>query len=258
MYGLKLIAGRSYIQADTIREFVVNETFVKKIGMKEPREVIGKNILLGNSNAPIVGVVKDFHQTSLRDPIEPIAITSLKKNYRMAGIKLNSENISRSLQTIENLFNTLFPDYIFEYRFLDDSIARFYDQEKRLSHLFKLLAAIGIFISCIGLYGLILYMTVQRNKEVGVRKVLGASVVNIIVMFFREFVWLVVIAFLIATPIAWYFMNNWLQDFTFRINITWWMFALVGIASLLVALATVSVQTFKTAFINPVKSIRTE
>ncbi|HKB45070.1 MAG TPA: FtsX-like permease family protein, partial [Chitinophagaceae bacterium] len=179
-------------------------------------------------------------------------------NYRIAGIKIDPQNISATLKNIKQLFNKDFPAYLFEYNFLDETIAQFYSQEQRLSRLFKLFAAIGIFISCIGLYGLILFMTIQRIKEVGIRKTLGATVPNIVMLFFREFIWLIAIAFIIASSIAWYFMNNWLNDFTYHIHISLWMFVLVGLASLLLAMITVSTQTIKTAIANPVKSLRTE
>ncbi len=257
-YHLQLIAGHLYEASDTAREIVVNETFLKKEGIHNYQETIGKYIILDKVKLPIAGVVRDFHQSSLRDPIEPIFITPQKKNYRIAGIKIHPQNISATVQNIEALFNKEFPAYLFEYNFLDESIAQFYTQEQRLSQLFKLFAAIGIFISCIGLYGLILFMTVQRIKEVGIRKILGASVLHIVMLFFREFIWLILIAFVIAGSVAWYFMNNWLNDFAYHIHIAWWMFASVGLASVLLAMITVSVQTIKAAIANPVKSLRTE
>lgn len=256
-YNLQLIAGRFYDQSDTVREFVVNETFLKKEGIRDPKDVIGKYIIINNKKSPVVGVVKDFHTSSLRDPIDPVGISSSKPNYRIAGIKFKTQSAA-FLQDIEKIFNSYFPAYIFEHQFLDETIARFYDQEKRLSNVFKILAAIGIFISCIGLYGLIFFMSVQRVKEVGVRKVLGASVTSIMMLFFKEFLWLMGIAFIIASSASWYFMNEWLRSYTYRINISWWMFAVSAVLAFVIVFISVSYQSIKTALANPVKSLRTE
>src|SRR5262249_47051105 len=162
-------------------------------------DVLGKYVIINDKKVPIVGVVKDFHTSSLRDPIDAVGIAAGQQAYRVAGIKLSSQSAANTLKNIEKIFSKEFPAYIFEHQFLDETIARFYDQEKRLSNVFKIFAAIGIFISCIGLYGLIFFMSVQRIKEVGVRKVLGASVISIVMLFLREFLWLLIIAFIIAS-----------------------------------------------------------
>ncbi|HEY2727666.1 MAG TPA: FtsX-like permease family protein, partial [Parafilimonas sp.] len=163
-----------------------------------------------------------------------------------------------TMQSIKKIWEQTFPNYVYEYRFLDDKIASFYKQENQLSQLYKIFAAIAIFLSCLGLYGLASFMAVQRIKEVGIRKVLGASSANIVYLFSKEFVLLISIAFLIATPLAWYFMNKWLQDYAYRINISWWLFLVGGIAAIVIALATISFQAIKAAMANPVKSLRTE
>ncbi|HXL58630.1 MAG TPA: FtsX-like permease family protein, partial [Chitinophagaceae bacterium] len=257
-YNLQLIAGRFYEPSDTIREFVVNETFLKKEGIHDPKNAIGKYIIIDDKKAPVVGVVKDFHTSSLRDPIDAVGITTFKANYRVAAIKFDSQSAISSLQNIEKIFNSDFPAYIFEHQFLDETIARFYDQEERLSNVFKIFAAIGIFISCIGLYGLIFFMSVQRVKEVGVRKVLGASVISIVMLFFKEFLWLMGVAFIIASSASWYFMNQWLQNYAYRINISWWMFVVAAVLALIIVFISVSYQSIKSALTNPVKSLRTE
>ncbi len=257
-YHLQLLAGYFYQESDTPREVIVNETLLRKEGIRNNEDAIGKYIVLDDKTLPIAGVVKDFHNSSLRDPIEPLAILPGKASYRIAGIKINPQDMAATLQSIEQIFNKEFPDYLFERNFLDESIEKFYVQEKQLSFLLKLFAAVGIFISCIGLYGLILFMTIQRIKEVGVRKILGASILNIMMLFFKEFVWLISIAFVIAASVAWYLMNNWLNDFAFHTKISWWMILSVGLGSLLLAMITVSTQTIKAALANPVKSLRTE
>lgn len=257
-YGLTLIAGRLYQPSDTTAEYVVNETFLKKKGIPDPAAVLGKYIYMEDKKAPIVGVVKDFHEHSLRDPIDPAVITTNKSGYTMAGLKLGTTGIPSTIQRVGQLFNRYFPETLFEHQFLDESIARYYEQEEKLSKIFKVFAVISLLISCLGLYGLILFTTSQRIKEVGIRKVLGASVTGISMLFIREFLWLIGIAFVIASPLAWYFMNRWLQNFTYRIQMTGWMLAATGAIALLIGLLTISFQTIKTALANPVKSLKTE
>jgi ABC-type antimicrobial peptide transport system permease subunit len=177
--------------------------------------------------------------------------------YREASIKLTT-NIASTMQSIKKIWQQTFPDYVYEYKFLDDKIASFYKQETQLSQLYKIFAAIAIFLSCLGLYGLASFMAVQRIKEVGIRKVLGATSANIVYLFSKEFIILIAIAFAIATPIAWYYMHKWLQDYVYRINISWWIFLTGGIVAIIIALATISFQAIKAAVANPVKSLRTE
>ena len=162
------------------------------------------------------------------------------------------------MHSIEKIWNRTFPDYVFEYKFLDDKVESFYKQENQLSYLYKIFAAIAIFLSCLGLYGLASFMAVQRIKEVGIRKVLGATAGNIVYLFSKEFIILISIAFVIAVPIAWYYMHDWLQDYPFRIELSWWIFMVGGLASVLIALATIIFQAIKAAIANPVKSLRTE
>ena len=187
-----------------------------------------------------------------------MVLISQNDYYRIASVKFNPTAMGPVMKKVEKLYGQYFPAYIFDYNFLDETIAKFYSEEKKLSNLSMLFAGIGIFISCIGLYGLILFMTIQRIKEVGIRKVLGASVYNIILLFCREFMWLVLIAFVIAISIAGYFMSNWLNDFAYHIRMEWWMFGVVGFGSLLLAMLTVSFQTIKSALANPVSSLRSE
>ena len=166
--------------------------------------------------------------------------------------------MAATMQSIKKIWEGTFPNYVYEYRFLDDKIAGFYKQEIQLSQLYKIFAAIAIFLSCLGLYGLASFMAVQRIKEVGIRKVLGATAGNIVYLFSKEFIILIAIAFTIATPISWYFMNKWLQDYAYRVNISWWLFAAAGLAAIVIALATISFQAIKAAIANPVDSLRSE
>ncbi len=259
-YKLQLVAGRNLKPSGYTQEFLVNESFVKSLGLKKPEDIIGKEIsmLSGLIKCPVVGVVKDFNDRSLRQNLAPLLIATNSTMYRQASIKLSTTNIPSSMQSIKTIWEKTFPNQVYEYRFLDDKINSFYKQENQLSQLYKIFAAIAIFLSCLGLYGLASFMAVQRIKEVGIRKVLGATAGNIVYLFSKEFIVLIAIAFVIATPVAWYFMHQWLQDYVYRINISWWLFALAGTIAILIALLTVSVQAIKAAVANPVKSLRTE
>jgi predicted permease len=259
-YSLPLVAGRNITTNDSIKEFLVNETLVKKLGFSDARQVIGKEINLWNGFAvgPIVGVIKDFHPSSLRDSLAPVFMLNFKKRYEAAGIKMDGQNMPGTMKAIEKLWNETFPNYVFEYQFLDEKIASFYKDDASLSRIYTIFSSIAIFLSCLGLYGLASFMAVQRLKEVGIRKVLGATAANIIYLFSKEFVLLIGVAFLISTPIAWYFVHQWLQQYVYRIAISGWVFAAGGLTALLIALATVSFQAFRAASVNPVKNLRTE
>ncbi|MBI2731618.1 MAG: ABC transporter permease [Sphingobacteriales bacterium] len=258
-YGLKLLAGRFYEASDTCREYVVNETLLKKCGMKNPQDAIGKLFRLGGREPmPVVGVVKDFKQQSLKEAVVPIVISPKLKYYQSAGIKLFSNNLLKSNTEIQQLWDKYFPEYVYNSNFLDDSINRYYEQEQRLSLMYKIYAALAIFISCLGLYGLVSFMVVQKTKEVGIRKVLGASVQSIMYLFSKEFTVLIAIAFLLAAPAAWYLMNSWLKDFVYRINIGVGVFAVAIAASILIAWVTVGYKSLRAALANPVQSLRME
>jgi ABC-type antimicrobial peptide transport system permease subunit len=259
-YKLQLIAGRNLEPSGWTKEFLVNESMVKSLGLKKPEDILNKEISImgGLIKCPVVGVLKDFNDRSLRNSVSPLLIATNSTMYREASIKLSTANMATIMQSIKNLWQQTFPNYVYEYGFLDDKIASFYKQETQLSELYKIFAAIAIFLSCLGLYGLASFMAAQRIKEVGIRKVLGATSANIVYLFSKEFIILIAIAFLIATPLAWYFMNRWLQDYAYRINVSWWVFAAGGGAAIIIALATISFQAIKAAMANPVKSLRTE
>ncbi len=259
-YKLPLVAGRNLEASDTAREFLVNEMLIQNLGIKNPNEALNKEISLWNGRVKgnIVGVIKDYHSRSFRRDLAPVLITTRKTGYSSAGIKLSMKNLSTTMGSIEKIWGQTFPDFVFEYQFLDSKIDNFYKEENQLSELYKIFAGIAIFLSCLGLYGLASFMAVQRIKEVGIRKVLGATAANITYLFSKEFIILIGIAFVISSPIAWYFMHKWLENFPYRITISWWMFAVGGIVSIIIALGTVSFQAVKAALTNPVKSLRTE
>ncbi|AUD03387.1 ABC transporter permease [Spirosoma pollinicola] len=264
-YGLKLLAGRLYQPADSIRELVINETFMKRLGFQKPEQVLGKLMTVAGESVkkPIVGVVKDFNMFSLREQVEPSVLTTQRGNYRTIAIKLSTrqggtEGISQLLKQVETAWTATFPEFVFSYEFLDETLANFYKSEQQVYSLFQLLAGIALFIGCLGLYGVVAFMAETRTKEVGVRKVLGASVAHIFGLFSLDFIRLVLIALVISSPVAWYVMDKWLQKFVYKIDIEWWMFALAGLLAVGIALLTVSFQSIKAALMNPVKSLKSE
>jgi putative ABC transport system permease protein len=259
-YKLRLIAGRNLQPSMMTKEFLVNESMLKSLGIKNPEDILNKEISIWNDQikCPVVGVLKDFNDRSFRQDLAPLIMTTDIAMYSQVSIKLATTNISSTIQSVKKIFEQTFPDFVYEYKFLDEKIDSFYKQEIQLAALYKIFAAIAIFLSCLGLYGLASFMAVQRIKEVGIRKVLGATAGNIVYLFSKEFIILIAIAFAIATPIAWYYMHQWLQDYVYRINISWWLFAAGGLASIIIALATISFQAIKAAVANPVKSLRSE
>jgi putative ABC transport system permease protein len=259
-YKIPLIAGRNLEPSKYTREFLVNESLMKSLGIKNPNEILNKEISIWGDKikCPVVGVLKDFNDRSFRQTLAPLLITTNNTMYNQAGIKLATTNISSTLQSVKTICEQTFPNFVYEYKFLDDKVESFYKQENQLTQLYKLFAAIAIFLSCLGLYGLASFMAVQRIKEVAIRKVLGATAGKIVYLFSKEFIILIGIAFAIATPLVSYFMNQWLQNYVYRINISWWLFASGGLSALVIALATISFQAIKAAIANPVKSLRTE
>jgi ABC-type antimicrobial peptide transport system permease subunit len=259
-YNLQFVAGRPFYPSDTVREFVVNETLLRKLGITNPQDAIGKEINFWNGEkvANIVGVIRDFNSYSLREPMAPVVLSTWKDVYQAVNVKIKPRTEKKVLAYTEKLWNEAFPDYVYEYRFLDETIANFYSQENQLSMLYKIFAGIALFISCLGLYGLVSFMAVQRTKEVGIRKVLGASARNIVYLLSKEFTLLIIIAFVISAPVAYYIMYQWLQDYTYRISLDGYIFLLAIVSSIVIAWITVGHRAIKAAIANPVKSLRTE
>lgn len=258
-YGIKLISGRKPIASDTLRELLVNEKMVKDLGLKSPEEVLNKRLLVGDFSkiGIIVGVVADFNNTDLYSGIEPTIIFSSQAHYRQAAIKLKTYNAG-TIKNIAGIWEKIYPDNVLEYSFFKEDIARFYEREELISNLTKTFAALSVFISCLGLFGLATFSIKQRTKEIGIRKVLGASVVSITTLLSLDFLKLVSVAIVVAVPVAYYFMAAWLQDFAYRVSIEWWVFAVTGIAVVLIALLTISYQAIRAALVNPVKSLKSE
>ena len=273
MYGLKLLAGRLNQISDTtytsnslpsekkVFKVVVNEKLLETLSFGTPTEAISKKFWAGmdGGNIEIVGVVADFSAGSLHEAMKPLLMTSIPQEYQQVGIKIEAGNgLPLVIASIEKAWKKTFPEGVFDVKFLDEEIDAFYKAEIRLFNLFKIFAGLAMLISCLGLWGLASFAAQQRTKEIGIRKVLGASVAGIAALLSKDFLTLVIVAFTIASPITYYFMSNWLQDFAYRIPIGWWVFAVVGLVAVLIALLTVSFQAIKAAVANPVKSLRTE
>lgn len=259
-FGLQVIAGRNLQPSDTVREFLLNETAVIKLGGRSSQDVIGKRLQIGlnNSEGTIVGVVKDFHNKSLHETIDPLCITTSNNWYSNCAVKINPGNLSPTLTAIEAIWKKTFPDHVYEYDFLDERIDRFYKLDNMILQLIQVFAGIAIIICCLGLYGLISFMVVRKTKEVGVRKVLGASIPTIAWLFGREFIRLMLIAFAIAAPLAWWVMNNWLETFAYRIHIGAGIFISAILITLIVVVIAVGYKSLIAALMNPVKSLRSE
>ena len=258
-FELHFLAGNSYEQGDTARQVVVNETFIKKLGIKSPSDAIGKTVSFGGAVwLPIAGVVKDFKTNSLREEVKPIVISPRKALEQEVAIKIQTHNLHSTVATLQKLWENTYPEYAYNGYFLDENIAQFYKQENQMALIYKLFAGIAILISCLGLYGLVSFMVVQRTKEVGVRKVLGASVASIVYLFSKEFIILIAVSFVIAVPVGWYMMSGWLQNFVYRIHISLDVFVLAVIGSIVLAWLTVGYKSIKAALANPVKSLRSE
>lgn len=258
-FGLRFAAGKGYEPSDTIRQVVVNETLMHKLNIQKPDEIIGKTIRIGGGSwATITGVVKDFKPKSLKEGITPIAIFPRKSVESEAAIKLQTKNLKSTVASIQKLWENTYPEYAYNGYFLDDNIAQFYMQENQLALVYKIFAGIAIFISCLGLYGLVSFMAMQRTKEVGIRKVLGASVSSIVYLFSKEFLVLIIMSSILAVPVAWFLMSGWLQNFVYRISLNAWIFVLAIAVSLIIAWLTVGYKAIKAALVNPVRSLRSE
>jgi predicted permease len=258
-FGLQFLAGKAFDKSDTVHQLVINEMLAKELGVKNPQNAVGKEISLGRGPwKTIIGVVKDFKTGPLTEPIKPTIIAESDGSYGVTAIKLHSSNIPKTKAAIEAAWNEYFPEYAYTTSFMDENIAKFYQQEEQLALLYKIFAGIAIFISCLGLYGLVSFMAIQKTKEIGVRKVLGASVKNIVYLFSKEFTLLIIIGSFIAIPVAYYMMTHWLQNFTFRIKMNVWIFVVAILISVVIAWIAVGYKSVKAALVNPVKSLRSE
>ena len=257
-YGLTLLAGENLVPSDTVFQYLVNEAFAKQVGFGDDYSgIIGKSNLYWGAEAPIVGVVKDFNTQSLHDELTPVVLTT-RRSYFVGGIKINTTQTSDALAAIEGAYNQAFPDFIFEYSFLDENIEKMYEDEQRTARIMNAFTLIAILIGSLGLFGLVSYMATTRTKEIGVRKVLGANILDILKIFGFELTLLVGISFVIAAPVSWYLMQKWLSDFAYRIDLGAGIFMLSLSGTVLIAVLTVGYRTITAALANPVDSLKSE
>lgn len=260
-YKIKMVAGRAFSKdmgTDTTQAMILNETAVKMFGYNSPKDIIGKKFDQWGRKGTIIGVTEDFHFRSLQEVIKPLSIRIEPGGCDLVSVNISGSNVPATIAAIEVKWKSLIPNRPFNYFFLDEFFDKQYRSEVRFGKLFLNFALLAIFISCLGLLGLASYSTMQRTKEIGIRKVMGASVAGIVNLLSRDFLLLVLISFIIAAPIAWFGMHSWLKDFAYRIDISWWIFALAGLLAVLIAVGTISFQAIRAAVMNPVKSLRTE
>lgn len=260
IYNLKIIAGNHLSPSDTMKEVLINEAFAREAGYDNPQELIGQTVKINEKETPVVGVVGDFHSKSMHQLVKPLIITSDKQYYDVVHIKLSqqSENWQTALSKTEAAWKEVFPDEAFNYQFFDDKIASFYDKEVKLNMLLNWATGIAILISCLGLIGIVSLNIQTRTKEIGIRKVLGASVSAILMLLSKDFVKLIIIAFVCAAPVGYYFIKVWLDGFTYKIEIQWWLFVLPGLAVLGISMVVLSTQSIRAALANPVDSLKSE
>jgi putative ABC transport system permease protein len=264
LYNIKLLAGRNFspldynISFDKLHNILISASGAKSLGFSSNEEALGKDIMVWNKKWNVIGVIKDFHQKSLHYAMEPVILMPFYGSNHPISVKLSTKDLAATIGAIKLKYDSFFPGNLFDYYFIDNHFNALYKNDQLFGEVFALFAGFAIFIACLGLLGLALFTTAQRTKEIGVRKVLGASVVNIVFLLSKDFVRLIIISFLIASPVAWWLMHNWLQGFAYRIPISWWIFPGAGMLAFLIALGTVSFQTMRAATANPVKSLRSE
>ena len=262
-YGIKMVAGRNFLKENGLRDtsaFLINEAAVKALGISSPQEAVGKEFQYGNRKGELVGVYQDFHFESMHEKILPIALFMPvnQNSYGLLSLKITGNNIPGALEHMEKVWKKFLPETPFDYTFMDENFERLYETEQKQATIFTVFAFIAIFIACLGLFGLSAFTISQRIKEIGIRKVLGADISSIVGLLSKDFLKLVLVAAVLAFPVAWYAMSRWLEDFAYRTQIPWWSFVFAGLIASVIAFLTISFQAVKAAVANPVKNLRTE
>jgi putative ABC transport system permease protein len=259
-YGIKLVAGRNFSEsfATDKKSIILNQKAVALLGFKNAEDALDKKINRGGDTVTIVGVTADFHQLGLQKTIDPMVLIFRQNSMRFYSVKLNKENSEQTIRSLKKIWSGYFPKDPFDYFFLDESFGQQYKADMLFGTVFGIFSFLAILIACFGLLGLSAYNVLQRTKEIGIRKVLGATVNSILILLSRDFLKLILLALVLAIPLGWFVMSRWLQDYAFRINIGWWVFAIAGIAALVIALITICIQSLKAATKNPVQSLKTE
>lgn len=262
LYDIPLLAGRNLMMADTAGNILINRTLVKNLSLGTPQEAVGTELRVGSAKVTVVGVVEDYYSNSLKEGVDNLAMFIKPENFAAVSVKLNAVKGEGSLpdavKAIERIWADSYPEFIFSYRFLDENIKAFYEQEQKYAQLFQLFSLIFLLIGCLGLYGLITFVVNRKGKEVAIRKVLGATLGSILLMFSKEYVRLIVISFLLAVPVTWYVVNNWLSNFANHIELEWWYFAAPGLLVLVIALLVVTMKSLRAAHANPVERLKYE
>lgn len=260
LYELKLVAGKNILDLDTAQGFLVNEQLAVMLGYSNPQDIVGKRLSQGGRNPalPIVGVVANFHTMSLREPIEATVLYNRARNYSTVSLKVKLSQLQETILDVQQKWEAAYPEHVFSYKFLDDEVREFYDGEKRMSTLIIIFTGIAILIGCLGLFGLAIFMANQKTKEVGVRKVLGASAPDIMLMFSKEFLVLISLSFVMAVPFAWYGTREWLNNFSYKIDLGAATFLAGFVITICIAVLTVGYRSFKAAVVNPIESLRSE
>lgn len=258
LFDLQFIAGNAYIKSDTTNGYVVNETLLKKLNINNPQEALGKYFSQSDRKARIVGVVKDFNDKSLKENISPLAIMANKNDYYNVAVKMDEQQILPVMKQVEKLWNATFSDYVYDAEFVNDNINGYYEGERIMGVLFKVFAGIIIFISFIGLFGLISYVATQRSREVAIRKVLGASTYDLVKMLNGSFLLMVFVANLVAWPMAYLFISRWLSSFVYRIDLSIWPFLIAMTISMVITLITVSLRSYRAASANTIDALKYE
>ena len=282
LYGLTFVTGRNFYISDTARKgipasgtapaqpaysaYILNESAAKALGFNRPADAIGKLVISGAGSLtlqPVIGVVKDFHSDDMHQKIQPFIFSTDVDQWQQLSVKLSSAGFSAGkvktmMTNMESVYKKIYPGTVFQSRFFDESLEQLYTQERQTAQIMNIAMGIAIFISCMGLFGLAAFTANQRTREIGIRKVLGAGVPQLVSLLSREFIMLVGLSTLIAAPVAGWAMHRWLRDFAYRTSMPWWIYVVAGVAAVVIALLTVSLQTIRAAKANPVESLRVE
>ena len=257
-YGLTLLHGENLVKSDSANRFVVNEKFTKELGFQDPEKAIGVPVDMWGNKAVITGVIKDFNATPLQNELSPVIIMAGTTSYYVGAVRLNTNDLQRTIREIQNTWQGVYPNYVFEHTFLDEQIASFYNAERRNSYTMGFFSTVAIFIGCIGLLGLVSFMVQQKIKEIGIRKTFGASVMQIVTMLSKEFIVLIGISFLLSSPLAFYFMQKWLSNFAYRYSMNGLEFLAGLTLTLVISMLTIGYRSIRAAKANPIDALKTE
>ena len=261
LYNIKMVAGRNLKMSDSIGNIIINKSLVRRLQLESPEKAVGQELKIGGDKVTVVGVVDDYYSNSLKETVDNIVLIVKPDHYRRLSVKLNAASTAdmpAAVKEIEKIFASFYADQIFSYQFFDENVAAFYAQEEKYAKLFQMFSFVFLLIGCLGLYGLITFVVNRRGKEVAIRKVLGASLSSILVLFSREYVQLILLSFLLAIPATYFVVNDWLNNFQNHIELKWWYFATPGLMVLVIALIVVASKSMRAANANPVDKLKYE